>query len=195
MVYVGCIQRSMVAMLNMNNMEKKYYTPTIEEFHVGFEYEEYVEKYKVLAEPKQEGTNYSYPVEKLESIWEPKVYKQDDFLWVSSYDGGDYEFNEIDPNETRVKYLDKEDVESVLKELGYEIGDEHCTGGWSQSYLDGLEWYIEGFNNKTGHDLFIFKDEEKRLISIEDDETFIFIGTIKNKSELKILLKQLGISE
>jgi hypothetical protein len=153
----------------------KYYTPTIEEFHVGFEYEEnYVETHNGVRE----------------FLWGKEVYDRDHFLNVGP--DGEYEFDSIDKT-IRVKYLDKVDIESVLKDIGCEIGDDNCTGGWSKSYLDELEWYVEGFHDKKGYDLFISKDKEKGLVSIENDETFIFIGVIKNKSELKVLLKQLGI--
>jgi len=67
-------------------MEKnKYYTPTIEEFHVGFEYE-----------LKTEGE------------------------WVSQTLDIDYSLNRVAgglANNTRVKHLDQEDIES----FGFEL--------------------------------------------------------------------------
>ena len=36
-------------------MENKYYTPTISEFYVGFEYEEFVEKYSEYGAVQLEG--------------------------------------------------------------------------------------------------------------------------------------------
>lgn len=66
-------------------MENKYYTPSIEEFHVGFEYETYSD---------QKG-------------WEPKVYGLLDFIdW--GYDG-----NYICVGSVRVKYLDQSDIEEL----------------------------------------------------------------------------------
>lgn len=75
---------------------KKYYTPEINEFHVGFEYE-----YK-------DGP---------ESDFEPKIHtvftEQEKRMWV-------HEFRELEgkyvaaPIFYRVKYLDREDIESVL---------------------------------------------------------------------------------
>jgi hypothetical protein len=177
----------MMANLNLLGDMAEYYTPIIEEFHVGFEYEQFVQRYKVLGEPKQEGYNYSYPVEHLENVWEKRLYKLDAFL---TEDDGEIIYEPIDPTLVRVKYLDKEDVKSVLKGLGCEIIDDG--GGWKQSYLDSLQWWVEGtISEKSGMDFFISKDKEGK-ISIEEDETFQFKGTIKNKSELVKILDQLG---
>jgi hypothetical protein len=165
----------------------KYYTPTIEEFHVGFEY--------YFCSAYQEGVSTTeVEIDGIDG-YEPETFNFDIWNYMRNKNESwkDLFQSMIDHNQVKVKYLDKEDVKSILEEFGYKIGDEYCTGGWSKSYLDELEWYIEGFNDKEGHDLFIFKDESKGLISIEDDEVFKFIGNIKNKSELKIILKQLNL--
>jgi hypothetical protein len=171
-------------------LTNKYYTPSIEEFRLGFEYEQFIQTYKVLGEPKQEGDGWSYPVEHLDNRWEKVKYHLDDFLEVDML--GEYEFEPIDPTLVRVKYLDREDVESIFKEMGREIIDDG--GGWSKEYLDNLEWYVECVGKKFGEDLFISKKKDD-TITIEQDETFRFEGTIKNKSELKVLLKQMGVNE
>ena len=179
--------------------DNKYYTPTIEEFHVGFEYEKFIERYKVLEEPKQKGDEWSYTVKKVEELWEPRVYKQDDFLWVSSYDGGDYEFNEIDSKETKVKHLDKEDIESLgwQNDITNSYFKEVKFLGIHKNYLQlgfksnkkHLTYYIELL--ETNHVIISIYNSETMKMDIRP--TILFNGTIKNISELKILLKQLNI--
>ena len=78
-------------------MESKYYTPSIEEFHVGFEYEQ------LEASDTANGPE-------LELSWVKKqVYHGfgcfDEDRWA------------LEENEIRVKYLDKQDIE----ELGFKL--------------------------------------------------------------------------
>ena len=77
---------------------KKYYTPEIEEFHVGFEYEEQVE-------PGKWAWNTCHP-----NTFE-KLYDWDsmDMLKIR----------------TRVKYLDQEDIESLgfIKYTNNSVGE------------------------------------------------------------------------
>ena len=124
-------------------MENKYYTPDISEFHIGFEYE---------WKPKDED-DYGYVKDKY------CIQDQFDEMYIN---------NEID---FRVKYLTKEDIES----LGFEQQ--------SLQYQYKKNWYR-----------LINRCEENQYI-IEDGryQDQIFVGTIKNKSELKRLLKQLNI--
>ena len=147
------------------SLANRYYTPSIEEFHVGFEYE------------------YTY-VGISDWVKGPQVSL-------------DVPYNDIYTR--RVKYLDKEDIESL-----------------------GFTHLIAGQKSKTG---IIYNEEcivyEKGILSTVDDYSTIiqlpnreyyhissninndgdrysenlFIGKIKNKSELKIILKQLGIYE
>lgn len=74
-------------------------------------------------------------------------------------------------NPIRVKYLDKEDIKS----LGFEQQ--------RLPYQYKKDWYT-----------LVERHEEHQYI-IEDgrNQDQIFVGTIKNKSELKVLLKQLNI--
>jgi len=117
----------------------KYYTPRVEEFYVGFRYE---------------------------SIYNDD-WIQDQITQVCDIPEDDLEHN--DGLETKVKYLDKEDIESL---------------GFIQTIKD--QYYKDDFELLIDDDLFI---------QIIKDDGFVFQGTIKNKSELIILLKQLGINE
>ena len=80
----------------------------------------------------------------------------------------------------RVKYLDKEDLES----LGFEFLNEqrHMHEFKKDKYY--LEYCFAGP---------YFKEVQIYYDGKGDDWRYVFDGTIKNKSELKVLLKQLGI--
>lgn len=155
-------------------MENKYYTPSIEEFHVGFEYEQEIE-YGEYPDAYMEWIN--------EIITTPK-----DISYVESI------LSSIISYKIRVKYLDKEDIES----LGFTYYDDsnHLFQEQDRSFF-----YKEYSNNKDNNidRIGIVKRGTWLLIyeycsnkSYVDDVTR-FCGNIKNKSELKVLLKQLGI--
>ena len=74
----------------------------------------------------------------------------------------------------RVKYLDKEDIESL---------------GFKQSENDKT-WY--DYKNER---FWLYKENYKDINwTISDNESEVgFTGIIKNKSELKVLLKQLNV--
>ena len=121
----------------MISIENRYYTPFIEEFRVGFEYEG-----------------------KHNNVWEK----------IEQYDTDyEYELKEIEEGRTRVKYLDGADIE----ELGFvNMPDSNA--------FDKGDFQI---NFQDCNFLEVY-DECSRII---------FQGSIKNKSELKVLLKQLNI--
>jgi len=68
-------------------MKNKYYTPTIEEFHVGFEYE------------YQDGVDKDN-----KDVWKKTICTKSDFRYLSKTKIKDFR---------RVKYLDREDIESL----------------------------------------------------------------------------------
>ena len=132
---------------DMKNTEDKYYTPTMDEFHIGFEYE----------------TNYN------KNKWEKETISNDRDA-ACFFD--DYHYDVVE-NEFRVKYLDKEDIESL---------------GFIQSFR---ETYFEN-NNKD--QIYLYDSENMNLeIYSNDYDKLVFRGLIKNKSELQRLLKQLNI--
>lgn len=127
----------------------KYYKPEIEEFHVGFEYERFV--------PKANATE--------EECWD-KLSMSVNYLSLDEID------DEIIEKEIRVKYLDKEDIES----LGWKLNsDLYIKDGLTlQLHKDLITIkYYDDFNNE-------WRTKVEQI-------------TIKNKSELVKLLKQLGI--
>lgn len=143
-------------------MNNKYYTPTIEEFHVGFQYEE--EIYNANGNPS----------------WYKEVLDwADDLNKIRS---------DINSNLIRVKYLDRENIES----LGFTnvCNNEDFIFESNKTYLgistgDDRKYYIDYCINRNWM-LIYFK-------SNNGFECQVFDGIIKNISELKKLLSQLNI--
>ena len=138
--------------------EIKYYTPKIEEFHVGFEFE----------------------------IWEThsKLYNRniDDSKWVrKTYDlrsiGFEKLYTRLFEKDVRVKYLDREDIES----LGWVHEEDNLFSFKSEEVTYYLILYTQ-FDNK---------------IEIRCTNPSVsygnFLGNCKNKSELKRVMEQLTI--
>ncbi len=140
-----------------------YYTPTIEEFYVGFEYEI-----------------------KIKDNWRKKSTTISDFSPISDYDGMSILEEDLISNIIRVKTLDQSDIES-LGLNGFEI-----TEYVEESHLE-FTWFkgIELFGLLTFTDKMISFYEYN--YSTREYSDCIFRGTIKNKSELIKLQQQLNI--
>lgn len=145
-------------------MENKYYTPEIEEFHEGFSHE------------------YKGP---LDTKWHKEDFKlrghNPNFSWF------------LTDGHLRVKHLGREDIES----LGFENTDE---GIADATYVMKINnWRQVNINRYLGEDsdrlhLELHKDNKVHIHNGGSYEQYDgFMLTIKNKSELKRLLKQLGI--
>jgi len=137
-------------------MEDKYYLPKIEEFHVGFEYEQH----EIINE---RDPHWKMMVKKMG--FSKKEINQI-FYNVDLVDN-------LDQKRIRVKYLDSSDIES----FGFIYG-EYCK---AQLRGEIIEMYNKYSDIWTIH--CIGDDYREKL----------FEGMIKNKSELKRLLIQLGI--
>ena len=189
-------------------MESKYYTPTIEEWHVDFEYEQ-----------RREIWDRSYPgIKVLEYIWEPVIGNLGQFKEGIDPDRKEkhYRFTNGQlgfgaySNMVRVKYLDKEDIES----FGFKCEEENKDG----SYYKFVKPSYNGSNIILCHYIWhtgnsdLSEIEEHRKIKIYRtggtpitfrvnavdtelpiDRDMLSLSEVKNKSELKVLLKQLGI--
>ena len=131
----------------------KYYTPEIEEFHVGFEFE------ALFTDNKKE------PNLRWVKMNEPFQFKRL-YEWLGLPEPG-----------LRVKYLDKEDIESLGLKLWQIPGDSF---DW--------EFYLD---SEKGESLGKVTFNENN--TIDELELFGTIFNIKNKSELKRILKQLSI--
>jgi hypothetical protein len=175
-------------------MEAKYYRPDITEFHIGFEYEIYNDD---------------------DNVWEKKVFPND-FICTGTDEEPDLvELFYSNLKEARVKYLDRGDVES----LGFTKSLKDQWVGWNDFYLDhsgaGRDYYLYttfhfprfvSNSNRVEDNLFKiilhrrYESDEDGTTVIEHqikqgESEVVFKGTINNKSELKRLLKQIGIIE
>lgn len=132
-------------------MKDKYYTPTKEEFHIGFEYEEF------------------YDGEYIKCIYKDQKNKLELIL------------NYLKP---RVKYLDKDDIE----DLGFIYKKED---------IFKLPKTFRGLSTGDDKKLFLYHNKTNVCIWFRENrgsEDTLFKGSIKNKSALKVLLKQLNIN-
>ena len=135
-------------------MESKYYTPDIAEFYVGFEYEQ------------------------IEIVGKSGYYEQD---WVNTictagFGTFDEDIGDLNDGYIRVKYLDREDIESL---------------GFIAKYKDREKENMYYMNPAIS----LWFVEHMSLIRIVAPNGRNFTGIIKNKSELKKLLIQLSILE
>ena len=125
-------------------MENKYYTTEIEEFCVGFEYE--------------------YKHSKNINLWTKMSF---------SFDVLRFDLESPLKNETRVKYLDEDDI-------------LNCGFKYTNNDRDLVK---DNIRVRT----YIGEQFEIPNISVFKDSFLIFSGKIKNKTEFKKLLTQLGI--
>jgi len=139
----------------------KYYTPEIDEFHVGFECE----------------IQSSWGMQK--GIY-PSILREDTLTGFQLQKIGETETLKKVISGIRVKYLDKKDIES----LGFSYYKTHP--GMEQMEFDKGEYELTYDPN--------FKGKQWLRINLEGEgDVTLFSGSIKNKSELKKLLKQLNI--
>lgn len=149
---------------------EKHYTPSIEEFHVGFEYEQYV-----MADFD----------EATEVGWLKRVIGVDDFIDSTIADIQNA-FENSDNMAYRVKILDQQDME---------------TTGWKQIEPDEYERYTMSIAAEFGGARVLARvhpSTSPPVVVIRSwhgvNWNYMFHGTIKNKSELKRLMKQLNIN-
>ena len=146
--------------------ENKYYTPSLEEFCIGFEYEQI------------------NPVPIYDNGWRFKITKRiftkEDIRSTMDL----YRITiDLQDKDIRVKYLDQQDIEECgFKENGYE------------------EFIMTNSNIKSRYSTIctevrieLYYDYKTKELSILYQPEYLFNGTIKNKTELKKLLKQLNI--
>ena len=136
--------------------EKKYYVPSIEEFHVGFEYEIQDLHLKGVFREKEED-------------WIPTVFSKlttiSDLWYCLSYE-------DLVKGALRVKYLDREDIEAE---------------GWVRKQLPH-QYFLETYM------LVDVKHGEYSIMNLRYEDN-IFRGTIRNRSELRRIMKMVGIKK
>ena len=134
----------------------KYYTPEIEEFCVGFEFE-------VNHKRRDGGGNRDWCKEKFRM-------SQEDVRFTKY-------LLENEPDNIRVKYLDKQDIE----ECGLVLWQIPC---------DSFDWEFYISHNDVSIGSVTFNDDA----SVSELELFGTLFHVKNKTELKKLLKMLNIN-
>ena len=156
-------------------MVNKYYTPELEEFHVGFEYEH------------------------KECFLDGTVKTQEDFdnsKWVKQTCDSGIIYIERALNSknaknglcgVRVKHLDREDIES----LGFNY-DKTSSDSQLKFYRDNLCLFYRPKSKELGT-FTVDPEKNDYMIKYTRDNKMISALTIKNKSELKRLLKQLKL--
>lgn len=190
--------------------ENKYYTPEINEFHVGFEYEW---RWKPSAKsPKEDAKDSDFvssidfiqyggraPEEVIEDrerkyqdsiTWKKVVLTEEIVEW--DRDGGEV-FNPFSPSfnvEFRVKYLSKEDIEAE----GFKFLMENEKRYVFRKPIDyqgrGVKTIAELLYNPANHWCLIYIGDEETMVG---DFDTIFAGVIRNKSEFRKTLKIIGI--
>lgn len=146
---------------------EKYYTPKIEEFCVGFEYE------------------YRYVYNEAQDVWGKEVMGAAHLDIIScSYDDYDVYFE----GWYRVKYLDRGDIESLgfgymgKDDYGFDVFNFYNKIGVNT----GLSYHITVVNQVKIH--LAIAGYGSYDCPINEFDFYV-----KNKHELKILLNQLGI--
>lgn len=136
--------------------EEKYYTPELTEFHLGFEFE------------------YFY-----DNKWCTHIFGKLKFIH-KELDQYEDELMKVCHAICRVKYLDREDVESCMWMLDEAASDAQFT-----------KYYDED----KGRELVYCQSIGKyKILSFEYlEKDTLFFGVIKNKSELKKIMQQIGI--
>jgi hypothetical protein len=149
-------------------MTTTYYTPKVEEFHIGFEFEVHINTGFRPTDHFKEGEE-----------WTKTTWDYFDCMDTAT----------VDPNDYRVKHLDRYDAESL---------------GWEHDYnLEPIQNRetdptFEGYSIEDGNKIFmlyLFNDGEVwiELVIGNAGHGFIFKGKLQNKSELRRLMIQLGI--
>lgn len=113
--------------------------------------------------------------------WYKRKYDSSDFL--------DYDQNFIfEKSRVRVKYIDSDD----LKELGFRMNHTSYSPIYKKDdILISFSWNIKKI--QISHMAMTQSDDFESSYEFSRREEKIFFGTIKNKCELKKLLKQLEI--
>ena len=146
-------------------MKNTYYTPELEEFYLGFECEYYNRETEIwekltIDTIKLQLNEFNYYL-----FYDKEGEERDNYNFLS------------ESPKFRVKYLDFQDIE--------ELGFEHI------KTQPGSE---EGMFKSKNSEHFMAYDYESNYcriyFSLYDGDATIFAGTIRNKSELKTLLKQ-----
>ena len=153
-------------------MEKKYYTPDLEDLHLGYEFE----------------------IKNDEGEWVPNGL----YLSPLSSRGEDYNLILIAEKEIRTPYLSKEDIES----LGFILKHKSVDYWFEYNKQLLLSPEFNKFHGGTAYRIFLNYGFHDNRLSIKadfegngnyDSSEFLFEGECKSINELKKILKWLKI--
>ncbi len=137
-------------------MEEKYYTPSPEEFHLGFEFEAKKGSGLINDVHYEEGQE-----------WKKTIVQHGDF------------FNTLNPEHIRVKHLGREDIQSL---------------SWKYNYNPSLNKKGSPTEFVFGKAALLFFEKENKVHIFDGISDVVrFAGKLKNKSELKRVMQQVGI--
>lgn len=163
----------------------KYYTPTLEEFHVGFEYEGYFTSgiywFEYLLDKEDQKSKIGWTKKEVNKCTQ-----------LDAIEGYIITKRENPNYHIRVKYLDKEDIESlgwVYSKNGYAVTNG-CLDLMNYIYFEKSNYFLIFNSELTQVTLFV-----KDVCKLEDCNHCPNLENfpIKNKSELKQLMKKLNI--
>jgi len=174
-------------------MENKYYQPTIEELLIAIINKEPI--YKSIKDEVQE-------IKFIGSI-ENTLYefiKNNDVRYTYDFENNIIADRSVNIKVYLLKYLDKEDIEKVF---GKNIIVTYYNSYTKKDYIYDDYYELEVQSGIVNQDKLRYRlryDNDNNDLVIERSDwdlkfhqDFLFKGTIKNKSELKTLLKQLNI--
>lgn len=171
-------------------MESKYYTPKKEELHIGFECEMRF---------------FTYENGEKVVFWKTIQINKEWFTDVigiekTGYSGGINLDSLIEGGGIRVKYLDREDIESDGFKF-FKTGDfgqpsffkkEKDSGDERMGHTDWTMLQVHFWTNSSPT-VEIVTGRSGHESGVEGFEYVAFKGTIKNKSEFRRIMEQLGI--
>ena len=137
-----------------------YYTPSIEEFRVGFEFE----VYERISIDHRKGGEWTKNICTFGMINQP------------------LNASHLERDEVRVKHLDQEDIES----FGFKEDKSNSTKERYNGEMYGKSFGTYGIVLYDTVKVVIYRYDGSR-------EYVLFTGTIRNKSELEVILKQIGV--
>lgn len=145
-----------------------YYTPLIEEFHVGFEYEESDYELQIIKSKKVNSISILNKIGKL----------------LKDFKGSPFEEQPI-----LVKYLDKEDIKTLGFKFSFKEINDFYILDTGENNIDFGGWYSNTIRLNHSAKCKWLKLEAKNKF---DKYITLFQGYIKNKSELKDILNKVG---
>lgn len=159
-------------------MDNKYYTPSLEEFHIEFRYEYNSESYLSL-------------LDSTSGNWKKEVFN------ACCGQDGESEFHDLlrllEIGGLRVKFLDKDDIE----ELGWGYKGKHWFYLQDEYYEINVDYFTSFYLHKhnssdTGRGGYTIIESTPGGYSLEGD-VYKFDGELRNYNELKFIMERTGI--